>query len=315
MKRSILTAIMMALALGVGAGRSQAQASGDLLQLLPDGNAVIVVDVPKVIASSAWTSLNSQDNRFKSIVDKVMADVSELGVKLADINSAALVFQSSGWSNPTVAARGTFNQTELLDRLRANTKVKLVSEKYSEYEIHSVTRDQTGAGSAAITFVFYDSGTVVVGTASGVRASIDAKTGTKSSVAKNAGLASGIAETPISPIRFAMTKIPGLTDRPPAGDLPLPDFSTIKLIFGSLELATGLNLNATLRNDTSEQAKALAERLNAIVGIGKVYLKGSADPKMAALGNALNTIAITGSNADVKITGDLPPEVLALIFR
>lgn len=314
MKRTALTSVMLAFAVAVGSNCFAAQASGDLLQLLPDGNAVVVVDVQKVIASNSWTSLSSQD-KFKSTIDKVLEDFSELGVNLADINTAALVFQSSGWSNPTIVAKGKFSQPDLMARLRASTKVKLASEKYKEYEVHSLSRAGAGTGSIDMAFAFYDAGTVVTGDAAGVRASIDAKTGAKPAIANNTSLASGIAETSSGAIKFAMIKIPGLTDRPSAGDLPLPDFSTIKLIFGSLELATGMNLNATLRNSTSEQAKILADRLIGILGIGKAYLKASSDPKMAAIGNALSTVTITGNEADVKIVGNLPVEVLGLLFR
>jgi hypothetical protein len=314
MKKIVLTSFMLGFAVIAGMSRGAAQAPADLLQFLPDGNAVIVVDAQKVIASSTWTSLTSQD-RFKGIIDKIMENVTELGVKLSDIRTAALVFQSSGWVDPTIAAEGTFNQTDLLARLRAGSKVKLTSEKYKDYEVHIASRARTGGGNTDIAFVFYDTATVVAGSVAGVRASIDAKTGAKPSIARKTSLAGALAENPSAVIRFAMEKVPGLTDRPASAELPLPDFSSIKLVFGTVDLASGINLNATLRNDTIEHAKILADRLNAILGIGKVYLKGSSDPKMAALGNALSTVTVTGSEADVRVVGNLPPEVLALIFR
>jgi hypothetical protein len=311
MKKIVLTSMMLGFAVIAGMSRGAAQASVDLLQFLPDGNAVIVVDAQKVIASSTWTSLTSQD-KFKGIIDKIIENVTELGVKLSDIRTAALVFQSSGWVDPTIAAEGTFNQTDLLARLRASSKVKLTSEKYKDHEVHIASRAQTNTD---IAFVFYDAATVVAGSVAGVRASIDAKTGAKPSVARKTSLAGALAENPSAVIRFAMEKVPGLTDRPASAELPLPDFSSIKLVFGTVDLASGINLNATLRNDTIEHAKILADRLNAILGIGKAYLKGSSDPKMAALGNALSTVTVTGSEADVRVVGNLPPEVLALIFR
>jgi hypothetical protein len=314
MKRIGLTSIILALVLAAGASRFEAQASSDLLQFLPDGNAVIIVDVQKAIASNSWTSLTSQD-RFKSTIDSVLKDMSELGVNLSDINTAALVFPASSWSNPTVVANGKFNQTDLMARLRASSKVKLTSEKYKDYEVHSLSSAEAGKANMDVSFVFYDAGAVAAGNAASVRASIDAKTGSKPAVTQNPKFAGALAENTSSVIRFAMVKIPGLTDRPSAGDIPLPDFSSIQLIFGGLDLATGINLNATLRSDTSEHARVLADRLNGILGIGKAYLKGSSDPKMAAIGNALSTVTITGSEADVKIVGNLPVEVLSLLFR
>jgi hypothetical protein len=314
MRRIALTSIMLTLTVVSGAGRFAAQASGDLLQFLPDGNAVIVVDVQKVLASSTWTSLSAQD-KFKSTIDKVLKDVSELGVNLSDIKTAALVFQASGWSNPTIVANGTFNQTDLLARLRSSSQFKLTSEKYREYDLYNVSRAQAGSSNIDITFVFYDAGTVAAGSAASVRSSIDAKTGAKPSASQNTKIASALAQNSSAVIRFAMEKIPGLTDMNSSRDIPLPDFSSIKLVFGAVDLTSGINLDATLRNDTGENAKVLADRLNAILGIGKAYLKGSSDPKLAALGNALGTVTVTGIEADVKITGALPPEVLALIFR
>src|SRR4051812_21601848 len=72
MKRVALAAILLALAVSASASRTSmgaAQTGNDLLQLLPDGHAVIVVDLQRVTTSSLWATLSTQ-NKIKAELDK-----------------------------------------------------------------------------------------------------------------------------------------------------------------------------------------------------------------------------------------------------
>jgi hypothetical protein len=93
------------------------------------------------------------------------------------------------------------------------------------------------------------------------------------------------------------------------------DFSSIKMIFGSVDVTTGIDLNATLRNDTADHAKALATQLNGLLEMTRGFLVAGKDQKVAALMEALKSITITGNDIDVRITGNVPLEVLGQILH
>jgi hypothetical protein len=340
MRRVTVVAILLALAISAGVNRTSArpaaQAGSDLLQFLPDGNAVVVIDVQKMTTSNLWTFINSQE-KVRSNIDKMNSEFSELGVKLSDLQTVALAFPGSDMNNPVVAITGGFDQTDLLTRLRANGKIKLTSEKYKNHDIYKVeststaTKDQpkdsksvagdsnansTSKGKSDGSFAFYDAKTVVLGSPESVRASIDTKTGSKASVAQNAKLSEALAQNPAAAVRFALNVTPAMTSGLQSNQLPLPDFSSVKMIFGSVDVASGIDLVATLRNDTAEHAKNIAERLNGLLEMVRGYISTmSNDPKMAVFAGALKSLSVTGTDVDVKITGSLPMEVFTQIIK
>ena len=340
MRRVTVIAILLALAISAGvnrtSARSAAQAGSDLLQFLPDGNAVIVVDVQKMTTSSLWNLISSQD-KVKSGLDKMNSEFSELGVKLGDLQAVALSFPGSDMNNPVVAITGGFNQADLLTRMRANAKIKLTSEKYKNYDIYrvdsvsSATKEQpkeakpaANDGNVNVTaqkksdgaFAFYDAKTVVLGSPESVRASIDTKSGAKASIAQNAKLSEALTQNPAAAVRFALNVTPAMTSGLQSNQIPLPDFSSVKMIFGSVDVASGIDLIATLRNDTAEHAKNIADRLNGLLEMVRGYVSTmSNDPKMAVFAGALKTLSVTGNDVDVKITGNLPMEVFTQIIK
>ena len=104
-----------------------------------------------------------------------------------------------------------------------------------------------------------------------------------------------------------------LASKLPTGQMG--DFSSIKLIFGGVDVTTAIDLNATLRNDTAEHARTLASQLNGLLDMARGFLGASKDAKMASLVEALKSVTITGNDIDVRITGNLPMEVLAQLLR
>ncbi len=328
MKRVALAAILLALALSASASRTSAlaaQSGNELLQVLPDGHAVVVVDVQRVTASPLWATLSAQ-NKIKSELDKAQAEISEMGINLASIQTVALTFSGEGTNNPAVAVSGGFDQNDVLSRLRTNPKVKLTSEKYKNYEIYSAESVRTSSDGQAKSgefhhkgddgaFVFYDSRTAVVGSPAAVRASIDTKLGTRQSVAQNAKLVEAIAQNPSAAIRFAMMVTPSMTGGLKSSDLPLPDLDSVKMVFGSVDVASGVDINATLRSDTAEHAKNIADRLNGLLDMARGFLGATNDPKIAPLVGALKTVTVTGADIDVKITGNLPMEIITQVLK
>lgn len=340
MKKVTLVALLLALAVSISVGRTSArvaaQAGTDLLQVLPEGGAVVVIDVRRVTSSSLWATLGAQE-KIRTALNQMQSEVAELGINLTDIQTVALAFPASSMGNPSVAIAGGFEQSDLLARLRASGKVKVTSEKYKNFEIFTAEsvappasekpseqakdgkpgekpQDSKPAKKDETSFVFYDSRTAVLGSPASVRASVDTKLGGKS-IAQNAKLTEALAQNPTAAIRFAIEMTPSMTSGMQSSGMPLPDFSSVKLIFGSIDVTSGLDLIATLRNDSAEHAKAMAERLNGLLEMARGFLTAANDPKMAPLVSALKTVNIIGSDVDVKITGNVPLEVIMQLLK
>src|SRR5690349_904869 len=240
MKRVALTAILLALAISAGvrpsAARVASQGGNELLNVLPDGNAVLLIDVQRVTSSPLWNMLAAQE-KFRSAFDKMQSELSEVGVSLGDVQTVAITFSNGDTNNPAVAVSGRFNQSALLQKLRADQKVKLTSETYKGFEVFRVESIQTkqaptdkpAAHHNDGGFVFLDSATVVAGTPTSVRAAIDVKTGSRTSVAQNAKLTEALAATGGAAVRFALEMTSSMTAKLPTGQMG--DFSSIKMIF------------------------------------------------------------------------------------
>lgn len=335
MRRIVFLAILVALTVSVSVKWNSAQSAtrdAELLGVMPDGGAIAVIDFQRIVGSSLWAALNAQE-KLKSAIDKVQSEIGDLGVKLSDIHTVAVVFPTSSMNNPTVGMTGGFEQNDLLARLRANSKVKLTSEKYKNFDIYTATSSTSvpstreragakpGAGATVTTetkdetrFVFYDASTVVTGSLEAVRASIDVKTGARPGIARNAKLTEVLAQNQSAAIRFALAITPAMTRGLQSSELPIPDFSSVSLVFGSIDVASGIDLDVTLRSDTTEHANSVAERLNGLLGMARGFLGAMTDPKMTPITEALKTVRITSADADIKITGNLPLDLLTSLL-
>ena len=317
MKRVVFVALMLALAVSLSARPSAArpatQTGAELLNALPDGNAVVLIDVQRVTSSALWNMLASQE-KFRSTFDKIQSSLGEVGLTLNDVQSVAVSFSNADKNSPAVAVSGRLNQGALVARLRADEKVKLTSESYKGFEVFRVEQAKPAAGKQPEVggFAFLNATTVVAGTPASVRAAIDVKTGSRASIAQNAKLADALATTNGAAVRFAL-EMSAVAGKLPS--TPMGDFGSIKLIFGSVDVATGIDLNATLRNDTAEHAQALATQLNGLLDMARGFLGASKDPKLAPIAAALKSVTITGNELDVRVTGSLPMEVLAQLLH
>jgi hypothetical protein len=309
--------LVASLAIESNYGKAAAQTPNDLLEFLPDGDAVIVMDIKRLTTSGVWGTLSSRDP-IKGVVNGVQ---SEMGLKLTDVDRVAIAFSGGQVKTPVVALSGAINQNDLLTRMRADRNVKLTSAKYKNLEVYRVQNTAASEpakkrGVDALSFVFYDSATVLVGPDAGVRASIDVKSGQGASIAQNSTLRSALAENPSGAARFAAVLSPAMTSAMKTSSIPLPDFSTIKMAFGSVDVTSSVDFDLTLRSDTAEHAKALADHLNGLLGMARGFLgSGTGDPRSAAIAGALKTVTISGVEADVKITGNLPGELLSQMLR
>jgi len=280
--------------------------SSDLLQYLPDGTGVFIVDFDKVTSSSLWSSAGTQKG-IRETIEKIEPGLGDI-VSPNDIRMIAVRVGGSDFENLVAVVTGSFNQSEVLTRLKANGKMKLTSEKYKNLDLYTASSATRAATSHDVSFTFYDSGTVIIGSAAGVRSAVDTKTSGKSSIAQNAKITGALSESQPGAIRFALTNASfpsGL-----ASNELIPDFSTINLVFGTIDMASAVDFNATLRSDTGEHAKSIADRLNGLLSMTKGFLVGAANQKFAPVAEVLKTVNITTADADVKVSGNLSIELL-----
>jgi hypothetical protein len=93
------------------------------------------------------------------------------------------------------------------------------------------------------------------------------------------------------------------------------DFSSIKLVFGSIDIASGVDLNATLRSDNADHAKSIASQLSGLLDMVRGMIGSSTDPKVAPIAAALKSVNISASDIDVHITGSVPMDVLSQLLK
>jgi hypothetical protein len=293
---------------------SRAAAGNDLLQFLPDGSGAAVIDVQRVLASPVWATISAQE-KIRTQLEKINADVGDLGITLNDISTVAIGFSQPGVQGATVAVTGSFDQTTILSKLRANSKVKLTADRYKDFDVTTVedarvTDPKATSNKDAFSFVFFDARTAVVGAKDAVRASIDTKLGTRQSISQNTSLIEGLNQNPGAPIHFAMTMTPAMTSKIKSSDFPLPDLSSIKMIWATVDVASSIDLLATLKNDSAEHARNIADRLNSLLGMVRGFLGAAADPKMAQLTETLKSVNIVDAEADVRITATISLDLL-----
>jgi hypothetical protein len=324
---TILAIIALCANMRLGAA-GVAKPAASLLDILPDGTAVALIDFQKIANSALWTAINAQED-VKRAINKTQSEMTDLGLKLSDLHTVALVFPPAGANEPTIALNGAFDQSDLLARLRTSSRFNLTSEKYKGFDIYKATpkpeattstrqsdnkqrsaSDIKASNSTETSFVFYDPSTVVVGSTKSVRSSVDVKTGDAQSLAQNSKFAEALLQNPGAAVRFALVVTPGMAEGLRTSDLPLPEFSTISLVFGTIDVASGIDLNATLRSDNAEHAKAIADKLNGLLSMVKGLVVLGGDAKMGAIAEALKSVSIVNSDVDVKITGNLPMDLL-----
>ncbi len=311
-------ALLMAISAAVvnRAAQPAPQSGAELLNTLPDGKAAIIIDVQRVISSNLFSQ-----EKLKNLLDKAQNETSQMGVKISDIQAIALSFPTSKFSDPVVAISGTLNQNNILAQLRDKQNVKVETEKYKGFDIQRVSETSKPDASGKTTlnnktaFAFLDANTAVVGSSISVRAAIDVRSGDRPSLAKNAELMGALSQNSTAPINFALKMDEGMAKGLSNDSLPLPNLESLKMIFGAVELTNGVGLNATLRSDTAEHAKAMADQLNGLLTMAKGFLAASTDPKTASIGEALKSLSVTATDVDVKIVGNLPMDLIGQFLK
>ncbi|HYL97862.1 MAG TPA: hypothetical protein VEZ90_02825 [Blastocatellia bacterium] len=322
-RKSVVLLLLLALCALASSGftaavrpvRTVTAASADPLQSLPDGVGAAVVDISQLTSTNLWTSLTAP-GKTPRVIQALEDRLATLGLKVSDLQSAAVSFSSLSMNGTVMAVSGNFNQDDILSRLKANTSLKLSSETYKNLTIYTVTNATGAPQHHSGSFAFPNPGTVVLGSSSEVRAAADVTDGSKPSMASDTSIQSALGEAGQGTVKFALVPPAGMfSDGGQADKVPLPNFSSIKLIFGTLSVDSGIDLNATLRNDTADHAQGIAQQLNDLLTMVKGMLGSPTDPKKASYVQAINTVTISTSGTDVKIAGNVSSDVLAKLIH
>jgi hypothetical protein len=277
----------------------------DPLALLPHGNGAAIIEFQKITASELWSALSTQ-SRLKDRLAAIERWMTTINIKMSDLRRVTLLIPSSGMKNLAAVLNGNFDREALLAWLQANPKIS--SEKYRDREIYLVA----GTRADQLAVSFHGSDAIIVGAASGVRLVIDAATGARPNLSGDEKLVSAINQSPQSPLRFALPFNPEMARALQSSRVPLPDFSSVNMIFGYADVASGANFALVLRNNNAEDARAMANQLSSILRMAIGFL--GADPKTAPVAQSLKTVTINGDGADVRISGSLSNEALLSII-
>jgi hypothetical protein len=246
-------------------------------------------------------------------IQKAESELSSIGLKVSDLAGVAVAIPVTPSTSAVAVASGSFNPSDILAKLRDNSNVKLTSEKYKGLDVYRVVSTST-TNHSDVSFAFYDSGTAVVGPATGVRSAIDVHLGDKPSMAKNANLDQVMTQNASAAIRFALIPPNGSLSSIQSDKIPLPDFSSVNLIFGTVAVTSAVDINATLRSDTADHAKAISSQLNSLLSMAKGFVSSS-NPKTAPIAEALKTVTINENGGDVTISASLSKDVLSQLIH
>ena len=291
----------------------------DDMAMLPASDAIAVVDVARAMNEVLPQIRGMYPDGIAKFEKELNDFIGKTGIDIYKIKSAVIGVNMSGKSNGGAAIiQGlTFD----LNRISAALKEKKDG-KESKTEIN--TLDYKGkqlfvvvtkkAGKAGIdedmAFTQVDAERVAVGTISGVKGVLDGGSGTA-----NAQLSELLSKTGTGFIRFA-ANLPesakqGISEQ---GDL-FKQFSTIKTVFGSLDMTSDLTvlLDAKMRTGSSDEASKLQTSLAGLVGMGKMFLGGNSDPQMKAINELLDLIKIGAQDSDVSLSLTVPRKVFDML--
>ena len=231
-------------------------AVADAVALLPASDAVAVVDVARLVSEllpQLRVIAPDQAAKFEREISEFMG---ETGIDPYKIRSAVIGLKMSESNSVSAIIEGiSFDPNRLLATIKAKEnkqEVKLVDYKGKQVFVMTSTQAEKAGVNEDLAFTQLDSERVALGTLSGVKSVLDGGNG-----AANATLTSLLGQTNNGLLRFA-ANIPenarkSLTGQ---GDM-FAQFSTIKTVFGSLDLTGGLSLllDTKLRTGSSDEAQ------------------------------------------------------------
>lgn len=293
-----------------GTAAHTASAVAEVVALLPASDGVAVVDVARLVNELLPQFRALAPTQAVKFEKEISEFIGETGIDPYRIKSAVIGFKMSESNSVSAIIDGiTFDPNRLITSIKAkDPKQEVKTVEYKGKQIFVVTSVQAGkvGFNEDMAYTQLDGDRVALGNLSGVKSVLDGGNG-----AANAALSSLLAQTNSGLLRFAAnlpaSATKGLAEQ---GDM-FSQLATIKTVFGSLDLTSGMNLllDTKLRTGSSDEAGKLQNSLSALVGLGKMFLGGNNDPAMQALMQVIDLVKINAQNTDVALSLTVPKSV------
>ncbi|MBS1810370.1 MAG: hypothetical protein JST84_19560 [Acidobacteria bacterium] len=284
--------------------------TADSVALLPSSDAVAVVDVARLVNELLPQFRAIAPGQAVKFEQEISEFINETGIDPYKIKSAVIGVKMSDSNSVSAIIEGiTFDPNRLITAIKGKDnkqEVKTLDYKGKQIFVVTSTKAAKARGNEEMAFTQLDADRVALGNLTGVKTALDGGNG-----ASNTALNTLLAQTSNALIRFA-ANIPDTAKRGLAeqGDM-FAQFSTIKTVFGSLDLTRELSLllDTKLRTGSSDEASKLQTSLAALVGLGKMFLGGNNDPAIQALTQVIDLVKINAQDTDVALSLMIPKSV------
>ena len=284
--------------------------AAESIAMLPASDAVAVVDVARLVNEFLPQFRALAPDKAVKFEQEISTFIGATGIDPYKIKSAVIGLNMSGSNSVSAIIEGiTFDPNRLITAIKAKDskqEVKAVDYKGKQIFVVVSSKAEQAGINEEMAYTQLDADRVALGNLSSVKSVLDGANG-----ATNTALNELLSQTNNGLLRFA-ANIPdnakkGLAEQ---GDM-FAQFSTIKTVFGSLELTRELSLllDTKLRTGSSEEASKLQTSLAALVGLGKMFLGGNNDPTMHALTQVIDLVKINAQNTDVGLSLAVPKSV------
>lgn len=315
-----------------GGGRpGAAQASVDPLAALPPSDAVVTIDMKRLV-DEAVPRLLANDQTSLAPVAAALADLKSL----TGLDPGALRRVAVGLRYPAAAdgtARADVGRVWVAQNIEAWQLPALMRRlgpgKYREEQYGGKTlyvavpaeagrnNAAAGAGADGLVFTTLDANTAAFGDLSRVRSTVDAGAGRGARV--SAELIAAATRNPNALLGaaglFQPSLMPGVVPAPQSGGGEMSRLlSSLKQFYAYVELTpAGFGLTVVVTAADPEQAKALGDVLTAIKTLGGLTPAKTALDRLGS--EMLKGLAVSAVGAEVRVRAELTRESVVLLMR
>jgi hypothetical protein len=295
-----------------------AQAADELLRMMPESSAVVVINVAQLSVQAQALLAGDAElaSKYQSRLNRLTA---ETGVNIQAIEQVVMGFSFNATEThpmPVIVLAGAFDQDQILARLTGGSGNKWKAKKYKGQRIYlgpSPANSSGNSNSRATIAFFDDQSKIAFGSNADVKRVIDARAGKQASVMENASLMSALHQTSgNASIRFAFIVPEEIRQKlrtSPGVPAFLRPLASINEVVGSADLGdSGLQANASLITSSANEAGALVALINQGLALAKLALGNY--PGGQIIVSALNGVSVTQAGNAANVTANISAELI-----
>ena len=325
---SAITVLTLISSLTVGGQRrtTTAPAAPNITSYLPASDAIVVVDVKRMLNETMPSILSSDQAKLDQSNAEIEKFKTKTGLDLRQFNRVAAGIRYS-YPNATTTrletvaiAHGTFDAKAVTASARAAGTGNSRQEQYRGLTITIINvNDQIkvlGLWNMRINELAIcplDSNSLALGTLATVKAAIDAG---------KAGRASGelialAIKDPVAVIGFGANVTAELLAKLDVGnDTIAKDVSSIKQVYGSVgSTQNDVTMMMVARTDSADAAKNLSDTIEGLRQLGTIFIGRLAQPRKALAESALNNLKVTTRGTELEIRTQVAAANLAALIK